>query len=336
MCRCRRTAGHKNTGGTRMGTFNVSLKTLTERVSLEVVYTPKELDQINVEIAEVNRPGLFLAGYYDYFDKLRLQIMGLAEMNFLSGLSAEKRYEALEQLFRQQPPAVIVGRSEELEPFPEMLELAKKHSVALLRSNETTCTLMGSLISVLNLELAPRITRHGVLVEVYGEGVLLLGESGVGKSETAIELVKRGHRLIADDAVEIKRNVTDRLVGTAPELIRHYIELRGIGVIDVCRLFGMSAVKDEAEIDMVINLEQWKDGAMYDRLGLENLYTTILDVQVPSLTVPVRPGRNLAVIIEVAAMNNRHKKMGYNAAVEFTKQINQHFDQAMSAQLNDN
>lgn len=319
-----------------MGTFNVSLKTLTERVSLEVVYTPKELDQINVEIAEVNRPGLFLAGYYDYFDKLRLQIMGLAEMNFLSGLSAEKRYEALEQLFRQQPPAVIVGRSEELKPFPEMLELAKKHSVALLRSNETTCTLMGSLISVLNLELAPRITRHGVLVEVYGEGVLLLGESGVGKSETAIELVKRGHRLIADDAVEIKRNVTDRLVGTAPELIRHYIELRGIGVIDVCRLFGMSAVKDEAEIDMVINLEQWKDGAMYDRLGLENLYTTILDVQVPSLTVPVRPGRNLAVIIEVAAMNNRHKKMGYNAAVEFTKQINQHFDQAMSAQLNDN
>lgn len=319
-----------------MGTFNVSLKTLTERVSLEVVYTPKELDQINVEIAEVNRPGLFLAGYYDYFDKLRLQIMGLAEMNFLSGLSAEKRYEALEQLFRQQPPAVIVGRSEELKPFPEMLGLAKKHSVALLRSNETTCTLMGSLISVLNLELAPRITRHGVLVEVYGEGVLLLGESGVGKSETAIELVKRGHRLIADDAVEIKRNVTDRLVGTAPELIRHYIELRGIGVIDVCRLFGMSAVKDEAEIDMVINLEQWKDGAMYDRLGLENLYTTILDVQVPSLTVPVRPGRNLAVIIEVAAMNNRHKKMGYNAAVEFTKQINQHFDQAMSAQLNDN
>lgn len=319
-----------------MANFNVSLKKLTEKVSLDVVYTPKGLEEINVEIAEVNRPGLFLAGYYDYFDKLRLQILGLAEMNFLSGLSAEKRYERLDQLFGQQPPAVIVCRSEELEPFPEMLELAQKHGVALLRSNEMTCTLMGSLISVLNLELAPRITRHGVLVEVYGEGVLLLGESGVGKSETAIELVKRGHRLIADDAVEIKRNVTDRLVGTAPELIRHYIELRGIGVIDVCRLFGMSAVKDEAEIDMVINLEQWKDGAMYDRLGLENLYTTILDVQVPSLTVPVRPGRNLAVIIEVAAMNNRHKKMGYNAAVEFTKQINQHFDQAMSAQLNDN
>lgn len=319
-----------------MGNFAVSLKRLVEKVSLEVIYTPCDLDKISVEIAEVNRPGLFLAGYYDYFDKLRLQIMGLAEMNFLAGLTPEKRRERLDQLFRQQPPAVILCRNEELEPFPEMQELAKQHGVALLRSNETTCTMMGSLISMLNLELAPRITRHGVLVEVYGEGVLLLGESGVGKSETAIELVKRGHRLIADDAVEIKRNVTDRLVGTAPELIRHYIELRGIGVIDVCRLFGMSAVKDEAEIDMVINLEQWKDGAMYDRLGLENLYTTILDVQVPSLTVPVRPGRNLAVIIEVAAMNNRHKKMGYNAAVEFTKQINQHFDQAMSAQLNDN
>ena len=183
-----------------MGTFNVSLKTLTDRVSMEVVYTPKELDQICVEIAEVNRPGLFLAGYYDYFDKLRLQIMGLAEMNFLSGLSAEKRYEALDQLFRQQPPAVIVCRSEELTPFPEMQELAQKHGVALLRSNETTCTLMGSLISVLNLELAPRITRHGVLVEVYGEGILILGDSGIGKSELAIELVKRGHRLVADDA----------------------------------------------------------------------------------------------------------------------------------------
>ena len=179
-----------------MGTFNVSLKTLTDRVSMEVVYTPKELDQICVEIAEVNRPGLFLAGYYDYFDKLRLQLMGLAEMNFLSGLSPEKRYEALDQLFRQQPPAVIVCRSEELTPFPEMQELAQKHGVALLRSNETTCTLMGSLISVLNLELAPRITRHGVLVEVYGEGILILGDSGIGKSELAIELVKRGHRLV--------------------------------------------------------------------------------------------------------------------------------------------
>jgi HPr kinase/phosphorylase len=215
------------------------------------------------------------------------------------------------------------------------MEMAEKYNRTVLRSKETTSTLMASIIEAMRVYLAPRITRHGVLVEVYGEGVLLLGESGVGKSETAIELVKRGHRLIADDAVEIKRLSAKRLVGSAPELIRHYIELRGIGVVDVRRIFGMSAVKEESEIDMVINLELWKDGAMYDRLGLENLYTSILDVQVPSVTVPVKPGRNLAVIIEVAAMNNRHKKMGYNAAMEFTKQINEHFDQAMSAQNRD-
>ena len=228
-----------------MGNFAVSLKRLVEKVSLEVIYTPCDLDKISVEIAEVNRPGLFLAGYYDYFDKLRLQIMGLAEMNFLAGLTPEKRRERLDQLFRQQPPAVILCRNEELEPFPEMQELAKQHGVALLRSNETTCTMMGSLISMLNLELAPRITRHGVLVEVYGEGILILGDSGIGKSETAIELVKRGHRLVADDAVDIRR-VSNQLIGKAPELIRHYIELRGIGLVDLQQLFGMSAVKLES------------------------------------------------------------------------------------------
>lgn len=299
-----------------MGTFNVSLKTLTDRVSMEVVYTPRALDEISVEIAEVNRPGLFLAGYYDYFDKLRLQIMGLAEMNFLSGLTAEKRYEALEQLFRQQPPAVIVCRSEELEPFPEMQELAQKHAVALLRSNETTCTLMGSLISVLNLELAPRITRHGVLVEVYGEGVLITGESGAGKSEAAVELIKRGHRLIADDAVEIRKVSDKTLVGASPSNIRHFVELRGIGIINARRIFGMGAVKNTEKIDMVIQLEAWDSTKAYDRLGLDNEYTRILDIQVPVITVPITPGRNLAVIVETAAMNNRQKKMGYNAAKE--------------------
>ena len=299
-----------------MGTFNVSLKTLTDRVSMEVVYTPRALDEISVEIAEVNRPGLFLAGYYDYFDKLRLQIMGLAEMNFLSGLSPEKRYEALDQLFRQQPPAVIVGRSEELKPFPEMQELAQKHAVALLRSNETTCTLMGSLISVLNLELAPRITRHGVLVEVYGEGVLITGESGAGKSEAAVELIKRGHRLIADDAVEIRKVSDKTLIGASPSNIRHFVELRGIGIINARRIFGMGAVKNTEKIDMVIQLEAWDSTKAYDRLGLDNEYTRILDIQVPVITVPITPGRNLAVIVETAAMNNRQKKMGYNAAKE--------------------
>ena len=299
-----------------MGTFNVSLKTLTDRVSMDVVYTPKELDQICVEIAEVNRPGLFLAGYYDYFDKLRLQIMGLAEMNFLAGLPEEKRRERLDQLFRQQPPAVIVGRSEELEPFPEMLELAKKHGVALLRSNETTCTLMGSLISVLNLELAPRITRHGVLVEVYGEGILILGDSGIGKSELAIELVKRGHRLVADDAVELRKVSNRQIMGTAPENIRHFIELRGIGIVNVARIFGVGAVKVSESLDLVVQLEPWDPTKNYQRTGLESEYCDILGVSIPSTSIPVSPGRNMAVVLETAAINNRQKKMGYNAAKE--------------------
>ena len=299
-----------------MANFAVSLKKLTERVSVEVVYTPKDLDKIRVEIAEVNRPGLFLTGYYEYFDNLRLQIMGLAEMNFLSGLSPEKRYEALDKLFGQRPPAVIVGRSEELEPFPEMLELARKHRVALLRSNETTCTLMGSLISVLNLELAPRITRHGVLVEVYGEGFLILGDSGIGKSELAIELVKRGHRLVADDAVELRKVSNRQIMGTAPENIRHFIELRGIGIVNVARVFGVGAVKVSESLDLIVQLEAWDPTKNYQRTGLESEYYEILGVKIPSTNIPVSPGRNLAVVLETAAINNRQKKMGYNAAKE--------------------
>ena len=304
-----------------MANFTVSLKKLTEKVSMDVVYAPQDLENISVEIAEVNRPGLFLAGYYDYFDKLRLQIMGLAEMNFLSGLSPEKRYEALDQLFRQQPPAVIVGRSEELKPFPEMQELARKHGVALLRSNETTCTLMGSIISVLNLELAPRITRHGVLVEVYGEGILILGDSGIGKSELAIELVKRGHRLVADDAVELRKVSSSKIMGMAPENIRHFIELRGIGIINVARLFGIGAVKNSVEVEMVIELEAWDRTKNYDRTGLESNTYDILGVKVPSMLIPVMPGRNLAVILETAAINNRQKEMGYNAAQELLNRL---------------
>ena len=299
-----------------MANFNVSLKKLTEMVSMEIVYTPKDLDEISVEIAEVNRPGLFLAGYYDYFDKLRLQIMGMAEMSFLSGLSEEKRHEALDKLFAQQPPAVIVCRSEELEPFPEMLDLAQKHGVALLRSNEMTCTLMGSLISVLTLELAPRITRHGVLVEVYGEGILILGDSGIGKSELAIELVKRGHRLVADDAVELRKVSNRQIMGTAPENIRHFIELRGIGIVNVARVFGVGAVKVSESLDLVVQLEAWDPTKNYQRTGLESEYYEILGVNIPSTSIPVSPGRNLAVVLETAAINNRQKKMGYNAAKE--------------------
>ncbi len=299
-----------------MGNFSVSLSKLIEKVSMEVVYMPQDQDKIQIEIAEVNRPGLFLAGYYDFFDRLRLQIMGLAEMNFLSGLTPEKRYEALDQLFGQKPPAVIVCRSEELEPFPEMQKLAEHYQVALLRSNETTCTLMGSLISVLNLELAPRITRHGVLVEVYGEGILILGDSGIGKSELAIELVKRGHRLVADDAVELRKVSNRQIMGTAPENIRHFIELRGIGIVNVARVFGVGAVKVSESLDLVVQLEAWDPTKNYQRTGLESEYYEILGVNIPSTSIPVSPGRNLAVVLETAAINNRQKKMGYNAAKE--------------------
>ena len=308
--------------------YSVPLGKLIKEFNLEVLRPGEGYEDRPIRTEDVNRPGLQLIGFFDYFDPTRIQVLGKVENTYLEGMTTEERTASFDKLMAQDIPALVITR--EMEPFSECMELADKYDRTILRTKETTSSFMSGLIAMLRSELSPRITRHGVLVEIYGEGVLLLGESGVGKSETAIELVKRGHRLIADDAVEIKRATDKRLIGTAPELIRHYIELRGIGVIDVRRLFGMSAIKENSSIDLVVNLEQWKDGAMYDRLGLENLYTTILEVQVPSLTVPVKPGRNLAVIVEVAAMNNRHKKMGYNAALEFTKQINEHFDQAMA------
>ena len=215
-----------------------------------------------------------------------------------------------------------------MEVQPEMVEAAKKYNIPVLRTKETTSRFMSALISYLNVELGARITRHGVLVEVYGEGVLILGESGVGKSETAIELVKRGHRLVADDAVEIKKVSAISLVGTAPEIIRHFIELRGIGIIDVKKIFGMGAVKDSEKIDLIINIEQWDQTKKYDRLGLNTEFTEILDIKVPSITIPVKPGRNLAVIVEVAAMNNRQKRMGYNAAEELNLRLTKNMENA--------
>ena len=233
--------------------------------------------------------------------------------------SPEQRLAAFEKLFSTGIPALIISRN--IDVYPECLAAAEKHNTPIFRTNEFTSTIMSAIIASLKVSLAPMIQLHGVLVEIYGEGVLLLGDSGVGKSETAIELVKRGHRLIADDAVEIKRVSDKTLVGTAPEVIRHFIELRGIGVIDVRRIFGMGAVKLTEKIELVINLEAWEDGKMYDRLGLDGQTTSILDIAVPSLTIPVKPGRNLAVIIEVAAMNNRHKKMGFNAAQELQERM---------------
>ncbi|MCD8047335.1 MAG: HPr(Ser) kinase/phosphatase [Clostridiales bacterium] len=306
----------------------VELGAIIREFNLEVLHGCKDYEKIHILKASINRPGLQLVGFYDYFDTTRIQLLGMVEWTYLTKLSPEERQQRFDDLFSRPLPAVIIARN--LEVFPECLAAAKKYDRTLLRTSQDTAAIQNLLITSLNRSLSPQITRHGVLVEIYGEGVLLLGESGVGKSETAVELIKRGHRLIADDAVEIHRVGPNSLIGMAPELIRYYVELRGIGVIDVRRLFGMAAVKDNQEINLIINLEQWKEGMLYDRLGLENMYTSILDVELPTLTIPVKPGRNLAIIIEVAAMNNRHKKMGYNAAQEFTDQINQHFDQQIA------
>ncbi|NLF35393.1 MAG: HPr(Ser) kinase/phosphatase [Clostridiales bacterium] len=308
--------------------FHLNLSKLVEDFNLEVLRGATDFEHCQLRTEDINRPALQLAGFFDYFDPKRLQVIGRVETTYLARMTPEERRLSFDRLLAQDLPALIITRN--MEPFPECMEMAEKYDRTILRTGEATSAFMSMLINDLKAHLSPRITRHGVLVEVYGEGVLLLGESGVGKSETAIELVKRGHRLVADDAVEIKQVGAKRLVGSAPELIRHYIELRGIGVVDVRQLFGMSAVRESQDIDLVVNLEPWRDGAAYDRLGAEELFTAILNIRVPALTVPVKPGRNLAIIIEVAAMNNRHKKMGYNAAQEFTRQVSAHFDQVLS------
>lgn len=299
--------------------FFVTLDRVASESGLTVAYTPKDLKEIKIYATEVYRPGIFLAGYYQYFDNMRIQILGLTEMSYLNELEADTRRAHLEKLFSFQPPAVILTRN--MQPLSEMMQYAKQYAVPILMSSEMTSTLMGVLITTLNTELAPRITRHGVLVEVYGEGILILGDSGVGKSETAIELVKRGHRLIADDAVELRRISNRSILGTAPANIRHFIELRGIGIINVARLFGIGAVRSSVQVEIVIELEPWDRTKNYDRTGLESQTTDILGVQVPNMVIPVMPGRNLAVIIETAAMNNRSKEMGYNAARELLKQL---------------
>ena len=303
----------------------IRLGSIIDNFHLDVLYGPENYRERQIAIEDVNRPGLQLTGFFDYFDRERMQLLGLVEISYLEGISPEKRAAVFDTLFSYHTPAVIFARG--LKPYPECMEMAEKHDQVILSTQENTANIMSTMIAYLRSALSPIVTRHGVLVEVYGEGVLLTGESGVGKSETAIELVKRGHRLIADDAVEIHRSPSGGLIGTAPEMIRHYIELRGVGVVDVRRLFGMSAVKFDSAIDMVIELETWQDGKIYDRLGADEHFTTLLDVHIPSLLIPVKPGRNLAVIIEVAAMHNRNKKMGYNAALEFSKRVDSRIDQ---------
>ena len=295
-----------------MPAFSVPLSDLAATLKMDTIYAPKELSDIPIYTADVNRPGIMLAGYYQYFDASRIQICGMVEIAYLKELPEAERRSRLEKMLSLKPPAVIISRG--LEVLPEFLEFARQYEVPLLVSTESTSTLLSSLINILNVELAPRVTRHGVFVEVYGEGILILGDSGVGKSETAVELVKRGHRLVADDAVELRKTSNRTVVGTAPENIRHFIELRGIGIVNVARVFGIGAVKVSERVDLVVQLEPWDKTKNYDRTGLENDTYDILGVQIPCTVIPVMPGRNLAVIIETAAINNRQKKMGYNAA----------------------
>ena len=311
-------------------TAKLPLGKIIENFSLEVIYEHKNVDSIFVTKPDINRPGLQMIGFLKFFDSERIQIMGKEEFTFLEQFSTDEREKRLEQYFSQGFPALVIARG--LQIFPEMLEYAEAYKVPLLRTELGTSQFMSMIIRYLNEQLAPRKTRHGVLCEIYGEGILIMGESGVGKSEAAIELVKRGHRLVADDAVEIKKISDQTLIGSSPEIIRHFVEVRGIGIIDVKEIFGMGAIKDEQQIDMVIHLEPWEKGKQYDRLGMVDEYTNIMGINVPSLTIPVKLGRNIAVIVEVAAMNNRQKKMGYNAAVELNNRLMHQMEEQLNLQ----
>ncbi|MBO5262186.1 MAG: HPr(Ser) kinase/phosphatase [Clostridia bacterium] len=300
-------------------TKSVALTTLIKEFNLETIYAPDNLDSVIITRPEINRPGLPLTGFFDYFDPERIHIIGRVEAIYLAKCTPQERRDKLRAFMEKKPICIITARN--IGPYPEMIEFAEEFKIPLLKTSVSTNSFISSVIASLKVHLAPTITRHGVLVEVYGEGILITGDSGIGKSETAIELIKRGHRLIADDAVEISKVSEKTLVGKAPEIIRHYMELRGIGIIDIRRIFGAGSVKETEKIELVINFEPWIEGKIYDRLGLETENIDILGIQVPYINVPVRPGRNLAVILEIAAMNSRLKKMGYNTAEEFNKKL---------------
>ena len=308
----------------------IALKKLVEHMHLQIVYKAESYEQVRLTVTHLARPGLQLVGYMEHFEPLRLQVMGNAEVSYLAGLSREARLACYDRIFAYKFPALLIARGLPIDE--ECLQMARKHDVTVLSSQEPTGVVINSVVDYLQVALAPSITRHGVLMEVYGEGLLLIGESGIGKSEAAVELLKRGHRLIADDAVDIRKVSENSLVGTAPELIRNYVELRGIGIINVAKLFGMGAVRAENSIDLVVNIVPWNTQEVYDRVGLEEQHMEILGVNVPMNTIPITPGRNLAVILEVAAMNNRQRKMGYNPALEFTQQIDRHFEQTVGKQ----
>ena len=302
-----------------MNNVAINLSKIIAEQRLEVVYMGENDREVSTQ--EVARPGLPLAGFTELYQPYRFQIIGREEHSFLDMLDDEVRDHNINVFMKADPVCVIFSSG--LEPQAEFIKYAKKYDVPLLKTKERTSEFMASLISSMRVKLAPQITRHGVMVEVYGVGILILGDSGIGKSETAIELVKRGHRLIADDAVEIRKVSAVTLVATAPEIIRYYMELRGIGIVDVRRLFGVGSVKETEKINLVIKLEHWVEGKNYDRIGLENEMTDIMGINIPTITIPVSPGRNISAIIEIAAMNQKQKFMGYNTAEEFSERINQ-------------
>ena len=299
---------------------SIKLKTVIDEMNLTVVQPTDDMEERILTTADVLRPGLQLASeFYTFFDFKRLLLIGMMEYAYLDSLPSAEKLKKLETLFMHKSPAIIVTTN--LQILPEILEAAERTNMPVLQTAQQTSAFMAALIAALNVHLAPRITRHGVLVEVYGEGILLLGESGVGKSETAIELVKRGHRLVADDAVDIKRVSSKTLVGSSPDVIKHFVEIRGIGIVDIQKIFGMGSIKDTEKIDLIMNVEPWDETREYERLGLEEAYMNILGIEVPCITVPVKPGRNLAVIVEIAAMNHRQKKMGYSAVEALNKRL---------------
>ncbi len=298
----------------------VTLTKLAEAVRLTNVTPEINTDDVKISLTEINRPALQLTGYYEHFEAERVQIIGYVEYSYLvNHLTREEKVKAYEEFVSKKIPCVIF--TTQVVPDEDMLELAHKYQVPTFTTDRTTSDCMSEIIRWLSIQLAPYISIHGVLVDVYGEGVLIMGESGIGKSEAALELIKRGHRLVSDDVVEISRISDNELIGSAPDITRHFIELRGIGIIDVKTLFGVECVKDTQSIDLVIKLEEWDRDKEYDRLGMEEEYTEILGNKVVCHSLPIRPGRNLAVIVESAAVNHRQKKMGYNAAKELYKRV---------------
>ena len=303
----------------KLGNNEVQLTKIVEKMGLTNLTPQIDTDTKYVTQPDVNRPALQLAGFYDHFDNERVQIIGYVEEAYIEKLDRDTRVQRYRQLMESNIPCLIFCRSQ--QPDQDLLELALKYEIPLLSSDASTSSFMAEIIRWLKVQLAPCIVIHGVLVDVYGEGVLITGESGIGKSEAALELIKRGHRLVTDDAVEIRKVSDEELIGTAPGVTKYFIELRGIGIIDIKTLFGVESVKETQEIDMVIQLEDWKRDKEYDRLGLEEEYTEYLGNKVVCHSLPIRPGRNLAVIVEAAAVNHRQKKMGYNAAKELYRRV---------------